>query len=87
MAFCSGRTCFAPLSSKAGDAIELITKPLEDIVKGVDGVEHVYSNTQDDSVVVTARFFVGTDEDTALTRIHEKIRNNIADLPKASQCR
>ena len=67
---------------KAGDAIELITKPLEDIVKGVDGVEHVYSNTQDDSVVVTARFFVGTDEDTALTRVHEKIRNNIADLPK-----
>jgi multidrug efflux pump subunit AcrB len=67
---------------KAGDAIELITKPLEDIVKGVDGVEHVYSNTQDDMVVVTARFFVGTDEDTALTRVHEKIRNNIADLPK-----
>ena len=67
---------------KAGDAIELITKPLEDIVKGVDGVEHVYSNTRDDSVVVTARFFVGTDEDTALTRIHEKIRNNIGDLPK-----
>jgi multidrug efflux pump subunit AcrB len=67
---------------KARDAIELITKPLEDIVKGVDGVEHVYSSTQDDSVVVTARFFVGTDEDAALTRVHEKIRNNIADLPK-----
>ena len=67
---------------KAGDAIELITKPLEDIVKGINGVEHVYSSTQDDSVVVTARFFVGTDEDTALLRIHEKIRANIADLPK-----
>ncbi len=67
---------------KAGDAIELITKPLEDIVKGISGVEHVYSTTQDDSVVVTARFYVGTDEDTALTRVHEKIRNNIADLPK-----
>ena len=67
---------------KAADAIELITRPLEDIVKGTDGVEHVYSSTQDDSVVVTARFFVGTDEDIALTRIHEKIRNNIADLPK-----
>jgi multidrug efflux pump subunit AcrB len=67
---------------KVADAIELITKPLEDIAKGVDGVEHVYSNTQDDTVIVTARFFVGTDEDTALTRVHEKIRNNIADLPK-----
>ena len=52
---------------KAGDAVELITKPLEDIIKGINGVEHVYSSTQDDPVVVTARFFVGTDEDTALT--------------------
>ena len=67
---------------KAADAIELITKPLEDILKSVNGVEHVYSSTQDDSVVATARFYVGTDEDTALTRIHEKIRNNIGDLPK-----
>ncbi len=28
---------------KAQDAAELITKPLEDILKGVNGVEHVYS--------------------------------------------
>jgi multidrug efflux pump subunit AcrB len=67
---------------KAGDAIELITKPLEDIVKGINGVEHVYSSTADDAVVTTARFYVGTDEDTALLRVHEKIRANIAGLPK-----
>ena len=66
---------------KAEDAVELITKPLEDIVKGINGVEHVYSTTQDDSVLVTARFFVGTDEDTALLRVHEKIRANIPKLP------
>ena len=67
---------------KAQDAVELVTRPLEDIVKGVDGVEHVYSQTQDDKVVVTARFLVGTDQDVALLRIHEKIRANIAALPK-----
>jgi multidrug efflux pump subunit AcrB len=67
---------------KAGDAIELVTRPLEDIVKGINGVEHVYSQTQDDRVLVTARFFVGTDEDTAVLRIHEKIRANILGLPK-----
>ena len=67
---------------RAGDAIELITRPLEDIVKGINGVEHVYSQTEDDRVVVTARFFVGTDEDTALLRVHEKIRANITGLPK-----
>ena len=37
---------------KAVDAVELVTKPLEDIVKGIDGVEHVYSQSLDDRVVV-----------------------------------
>ena len=67
---------------KADEAVELVTRPLEDIVKGINGVEHVYSQSQDDRVVVTARFLVGTDEDTAVLRIHEKIRADIADLPK-----
>ncbi len=63
---------------KADEAVELVTRPLEDIVKGIDGVEHVYSQTEDDRVVVTARFLVGTDQDTAVLRVHEKIRANIA---------
>ena len=67
---------------KAEDAIELITRPLEDIIKGVNGVEHVYSQTRDDNVVVTARFFVGTSQDNAVLRIHDKIRANITGLPK-----
>ena len=39
---------------KADDAVELVTKPLEEIVKGIDGVEHTYRQTMDDRVVVTA---------------------------------
>ena len=67
---------------KAEDAIELITRPLEDIIKGVNGVEHVYSQTRDDQVMVTARFFVGTPQDNAVLRVHDKIRANIGGLPK-----
>ena len=67
---------------KADEAVELVTRPLEDIVKGIDGVEHVYSQTEDDRVVVTARFLVGTDKDVAVLRVHEKIRANIANIPK-----
>jgi multidrug efflux pump subunit AcrB len=66
---------------KAVDAVELVTKPLEDIVKGIDNVEHVYSQTVDDHVTVTARFDVGTDEDVAMLRVHETIRANIDSLP------
>ncbi|MCW9034803.1 MAG: efflux RND transporter permease subunit [Rhodospirillales bacterium] len=67
---------------KADDAMELVTEPLEDIIKGISGVEHIYSQTEDDRVMVTARFDVGTDEDIAIVRVHEKIRANITRLPK-----
>ena len=66
---------------KAPDVVELVTKPLEDIVNGVNNVEHVYSLTQDDQVMVTARFDVGTDEDVAILRVHDEIRANINHIP------
>jgi len=65
----------------APDAVELVSKPLEAIIKGIDGVEHVYSQTVDDRVLVTARFFVGTNADDAILRVHEKIRANLDRIP------
>ena len=66
---------------KAEDAVELVTKPLEGIVKGIKEVEHVYSQTRDDRVIVTARFYVGTSEDDAILRVHERIRANFDRIP------
>ncbi len=66
---------------KADDAVKLITEPLETIVMGIDGVEHVYSQSMDDGVLVTARFLVGTSADAAVLRVHEKIRANMDRMP------
>ena len=66
---------------KAPDAVELVTKPLEAIVKAISGVEHVYSQTQDDRVVVTVRFDVGTNEDDAVLRVDDKIHANLDKIP------
>ncbi len=66
---------------KAPDAVELVTKPLEAIVKGIPGAEHVYSQTEDDRVMVTVRFLVGTSADEAILRVHEKIRANLDRIP------
>ncbi|MHA6769539.1 efflux RND transporter permease subunit [Sphingobium ummariense] len=60
----------------AADATELVGIPLETIVKSVDGVEHVYTQAQDDGVMVTARFLVGSDPEDAAIRIEEKLRAN-----------
>jgi len=66
---------------RAEDAVKLVTEPLETSVKGIDGVEHVYSQTEDDGTLVTARFKVGTDADAAILRVHEKIRANMDRIP------
>jgi multidrug efflux pump subunit AcrB len=65
----------------AADAVELAAKPLEAIVRSVDAVEHVYTQVEDDQLLVTARFDVGTDPDDAVVRIHEKIRANFDKIP------
>lgn len=66
---------------KADDAVKLITEPLETIVKGIDGVEHVYSQSRDDQVMVTARFVVGTSSDAAVLRVHDRVRANMDRIP------
>ncbi|MDP4031329.1 MAG: efflux RND transporter permease subunit [Pseudorhodobacter sp.] len=66
---------------RAEDAVKLITEPLEGIVKGLDGVDHVYSQTRDDAVMVTARFLVGTSADAAVLRVHDKVRANLDRIP------
>ncbi len=66
---------------KAADVVELVTKPLETIVKAIPGVEHVYSQSIDDHAMVTARFVVGTGEDDAVLRVNDKIRANLDRIP------
>ncbi|GEO86177.1 MULTISPECIES: efflux RND transporter permease subunit [Alphaproteobacteria] len=66
---------------KAEDAVKLVTEPLETIIKGINDVEHVYSQTADDQVMVTARFIVGTSGDSAVLRVHDKIRANMSSIP------
>ena len=66
---------------KAEDAVKLVTEPLETIIKSIDGVEHVYSQTADDGTLVTARFKVGTSSDSAVLRVHDKVRANMDRIP------
>ena len=72
---------------KAEDAVKLVTEPLETIVKGINGVEHVYSRSYDDQAVVTVRFLVGTSTDAAILRVHDKVRANLDGFPPACPSR
>lgn len=66
---------------QAQDAVKLVTEPMETIVKAINDVEHVYSQTSDDYAMVTARFLVGTSADAAVLRVHDKVRANLDRIP------
>ncbi|TDK51925.1 efflux RND transporter permease subunit [Antarcticimicrobium luteum] len=66
---------------RAEDAVKLVTEPMETIVKAINGVEHVYSQSMDDYSMVTARFLVGTSADAAILRVHDKVRANLDRIP------
>ncbi|MEO5614995.1 MAG: efflux RND transporter permease subunit, partial [Cypionkella sp.] len=66
---------------RAEDAVKLVTEPLEVIVKGIAGVEHVYSQTRDDGALVMVRFAVGTRSEDAVLRVHDKVRANLDRIP------
>ncbi|WP_406646109.1 efflux RND transporter permease subunit [Aliisedimentitalea scapharcae] len=65
----------------AEDAVKLVTEPLETIVKAINDVEHIYSQTRDDYAMVTARFLTGTPADSAILRVHDKLRANMDRIP------
>jgi multidrug efflux pump subunit AcrB len=65
----------------APDAVELVGKPLESIVKSIPDVEHVYTFADDDQVMVVARFKVGTHPDNAVVRVNERIQANMDRIP------
>lgn len=66
---------------KAEDVVELVTKPFEDILKGIDNVAHVYSMTRDDSIAITVRFDTGHDDDSAIARVNDAIDANRHRIP------
>ncbi len=50
-----------------------VAEPIERAIWEVPGLEYVYSVSQQDGALITARFEVGTDPDVALTRLYGKL--------------
>lgn len=60
-----------------------ITTPLEKLLAQIDGVEHVYSISNNGSAVVTVRFYIGEDREDSMVKIYNKIYSNTDKVPEA----
>jgi multidrug efflux pump subunit AcrB len=57
------------------------TRPIEQLLWEVPGLEYLYSTSAPGRAMVIARFFVGQDEERALVRINQKLAAAAALLP------
>lgn len=59
----------------------LVTTPLEKLLAQINGVEHVYSVTNNSQTVVTLRFYVGENRQNALLNTYNKLHSNTDRIP------
>ncbi len=59
----------------------LVTTPLEKLLAQVNGVEHVYSVTNNSQTTVTLRFYVGENRENALLNTYNKLHSNTDRIP------
>jgi multidrug efflux pump subunit AcrB len=60
---------------------QLVTTPLEKILYQIHGVEYVYSTSQRDQSMVTARFYVGQDVERSVVKVFRKIKQHLGEVP------
>lgn len=58
-----------------------VTTPLEKLLAQINGVEHVYSVTDNARAVVTLRFHVGENRERALLNTYNKLHSNTDKIP------
>ena len=64
---------------------ELVVKPLEAILQGMNGVEHTYGMAMDSLGVVNVQFYVGENKEASLVKLYDRIMSNLDRMPPGSR--
>nr|WP_293296843.1 efflux RND transporter permease subunit [Allomuricauda sp.] len=60
---------------------QTVTKKIEDVLSGVDGIKTISSQSMESNSIITAEFNVGIDMDSKQQEVQRKINNILSDLP------
>jgi len=67
--------------SNSKEVEERATRPMENLLWEMPGVEYIYSTSRDSESLVIVRFKVGEDPERSLVRLTEKLRSNFDRIP------
>ena len=65
----------------AAEVENRVTRPMEKLLWEIPGVEYLYSTSSPGNSLVIVRFVVGTDIETALVRLNQKLQGNFDRIP------
>ncbi|MFO8154797.1 MAG: efflux RND transporter permease subunit [Pseudomonadota bacterium] len=60
---------------------ELVIKPLESILQGMEGIDDTYGMAMESKGVVTVRFDVGEDKEESLVKLYDHVMSNMDRIP------
>ncbi len=67
--------------ASAAEIEQRVTRPLEQLLWEIPGVEYLYSASSPGSSLVIVRFYVGENEPNALVRLNQKLASNADRIP------
>jgi multidrug efflux pump subunit AcrB len=59
----------------------LLARPIEQRMREIPGVDHVYTVSGDGSAMITVRFKVGEDQERSVTKVHAKLAGSMDAAP------
>ena len=61
---------------------QIIVEPLEEKLREIKGIEHIYSMSMDNVAVVNVMYYIGQNRESSNLKLYDKVMQNIDMLPK-----
>ena len=79
----SGGAIIVPLPGATPKEIEnVIVKPLEQRIREISGVEHIYGMAMHNVGIVNVQYYIGQDRQISNLKLYDKVMQNLDKLPK-----
>ena len=79
----SGGTIIIPAPGlKAAEIEKIIIEPLEQRLREVNGVEHIYGVANDNVAMVNVMYFIGQNREISNVKLYDKVMQNMDMMPK-----
>jgi multidrug efflux pump subunit AcrB len=79
----AGGAVIVPMPGARADEIQkVIIEPLERKIRGIKGVENIYSIAKDSVGIIQVQYYIGQDKEESDLKLYDQVMRNMDQLPK-----